>query len=193
MHVETMADLAKEEYVLLQGQLREARAGLTRLEWACGLGVVVSFSWLFMTAGSYVGYQGLMWLVPMAFPVYGCLKAWSIHARMKLVERYLVQLSVDDGTPARMRWAGYFARERSPVVRAVVFAAWALFLAATVWASMAGFADFRDQCPGRLRDACMQDDGSEAPETPARHTTHATHHFGVMMPTISSVLSLAQS
>jgi len=181
-----MADLAKEEYLDLQGQLREARAGLTRLEWACGLGVVVSFSWLLMTAGGYAGYQGLMWLVPMAFPVYGCLKAWSIHSRMKLVQRYLVQLEGGDGTPAQMRWPGYFARERSRVIRVVVFAAWALFLAATVWASMAGFADYRDQCPGPLRDACTQDDGSDDSETPARHTMHATHHFGVTMPTLES-------
>ncbi|MDM0035863.1 hypothetical protein QTI33_27265 [Variovorax sp. J22P271] len=37
-----------------------------------------------------------------------------------------------------------------------------MLLAATLAVSAFGFADFREQCPGPLRNACLQDAGPDA-------------------------------
>jgi len=160
---EGMADpwLAREEYIALQQEVRGATAELARLERTCVLAVAALFAWLVRGAGDYAGYEGLVWLLPIIVPLYGSLKAWAVHGRLRLLGNYLVKQEAR-ATPGEERWQAYFAREHSGARTAVMFAAWALFLALTVAGSALGFADFREQCPGPLGDACLQDSGSDS-------------------------------
>ncbi|MDM0044515.1 hypothetical protein QTH91_08495 [Variovorax dokdonensis] len=160
----------KEEYLALQSELREAARSLHRLEWACGLGALLAFSLVLLSAGGFVAYQGLLWLTPIAFPVYGCVKAWAISSRMRLIGRYLAKLESaaaaqgheEEQAPRQEHWFAFSARERSTGPRIAAFLMWLLFLFGTVAASMGGYADFRDQCPEQLRDACAaQEQGGD--------------------------------
>lgn len=163
-----MADpwLPKEEYIALHQEVRGGLAELARLERICVLGVAAIFAWLVGGAGDYVGYQGLVWWVPIMVPAYGSLKAWAVHTRLTLLGNYLTKLE-GSASPGEERWQTYLERTR-PRARAVVtLAAWAFFLAVTIAGSALGFADFREQCPGPLRHACLQDAGSDDQATGA--------------------------
>jgi len=156
-----MADpwLPREEYVALHQEKRSAMAELARLERACVLGVAALFAWLVRGAGDYVGYQGLVWFLPVLVPAYGILKAGAVRARLSLLASYLAQLE-GSASPGEERWQAYQERQRPGARKGLATAAWLLLLAVTVAASAIGFADFRDQCPGPLHDACVQDAGA---------------------------------
>jgi hypothetical protein len=158
-----MADpwLAREEYIALHEEVRRAMAELARLERTCVLAVAAIFAWLVRGAGDYAGYEGLVWLLPIIVPAYGSLKAWAVHGRLTLLGNYLMKQEGRE-TPGEERWQGYFERERSGGRTVIMFAAWALFLAVTIAGSALGFADFREQCPGPLGNACLQDSGSDS-------------------------------
>lgn len=148
--------LPREEYIALHKEVLGARAQLARVELACVLGVAAIFAWLVRGAGDYAGYEGLVWLLPILIPAYGCLKAWALHRRLGRLRRYLSGLEGGQG---------YLAQERSRVRGAVTGVAWLLLLLATVAAGTLGFADYRDQCPGPLRNACMQDEDPDQEQT----------------------------
>lgn len=157
-----MADawLPKEEYIALRKEVQGATAELARLELACVLAVAALFAWLVRGAGDFVGYQGLVWGVPILVPAYGGLKAWAVHARMARLRSYLTRLE-GSASPGEERWLGYLARTRSRARSTVALAAWVLLLVFTLAGSALGFMDFREQCPGPLRNACIQDVDSE--------------------------------
>ena len=152
--------LPREEYVALRKEARDGVADLARIERACVLGVVALFAWLVAGAGDYVGYQGLVWFLPIVIPAYGILKSRAVHARLALLRTYLARLE-GNASPGEERWESFQARERSRARTAVAMAAWALLLALTLVGSALGFADFREQCPGPLHDACLQDAGAD--------------------------------
>jgi hypothetical protein len=158
-----MADpwLPRDEYVALHEAMRSGVAELARLELACVLGVAALFAWLVRGAGDYVGYQGLVWFLPLIVPAYGILKARAVRARLALVADYLAKLE-GHASPGEERWQAYLARQRPRARNGLATTAWLLLLAATLAASAIGFADFREQCPGPLRDACLQDAGPDA-------------------------------
>lgn len=157
-----MADpwLPKEEYIALHEEVRGAMAELARLERTCVLGVAALFAWLVRGAGDYAGYEGLVWLLPIIVPAYGSLKAWAVHTRLTLLGNYLRKLE-GRASPGEERCQTYLARERSKARTVVTLAAWAFFLAVTLAGSAFGFAGFREQCPGPLRNACLQDTGAD--------------------------------
>ncbi|MDN8613619.1 hypothetical protein [Variovorax ginsengisoli] len=158
-----MADpwLPREEYVALQQEMRSGMAALARLELACVLGAAALFAWLVRGAGDYVGYQGLVWFLPIVVPAYGILKARAVRARLALVADYLAKLE-GHASPGEERWQAYLERQHPRARSGLATTAWLLLLAATIAASAFGFADFREQCPGLLRDACLQDAGPDA-------------------------------
>jgi hypothetical protein len=157
-----MADpwLPREEYVALHEQIRGSMAELARLELACVLGIAALFAWLVRGAGDYVGYQALVWFVPIVIPVYGLLKSWAVRARLTLLGNYLAKLE-GSASPGEERWQTYLERERPKARTGLRTVAWALLLALTVAGSAMGFADFREQCPGPLHNACLQDAGAD--------------------------------
>lgn len=149
--------LPREEYIALHNEVLGARAQLARVELACVLGVAALFAWLVRGAGDYAGYEGLVWLLPILIPAYGCLKAWAIHCRLGRLRGYLSRLE-GDASPGAQRRQGYLEQERSRARGAATWVAWLLLLLATLAVSTLGFADYREQCPGPLRNACMQDE-----------------------------------
>lgn len=157
-----MADpwLSKEEYIALHKEVQGGMAELARLERTCVLGVAAIFAWLVRGAGDYAGYQGLVWLVPIIVPVYGSLKTWAVHTRLRLLGNYLTKLECA-ALPGEERWQTYLERVRPRTRTAVKLAAWASLLMFTIAGSALGFMDFREQCPGPLQNACLQDVGSD--------------------------------
>jgi hypothetical protein len=159
-----MADawLPRERYIALRHELRVAATELARIELACVLAVAFIFAWLARDSGGYAGYQGLVWLVPILVPAFGLLKARAIQAHMRRLRDELA------GLEAAAAVEGQGRPEPSGSLpgggTGIAMPAWILFLLLTIAGSALGFMDYREQCPGPLSHACIQDDTSDAPD-----------------------------
>jgi hypothetical protein len=152
--------LQRERYLALRDEMRGATRELARLELGCVVALAFLFAWLARDSGNYTGYQGLVWGVPILLPAYGLIKARSVQARWARLREELEGLEAtmppEPGAPS--------APPRTRTRAGLSLSAWVLLLVLTVAGSVIGYMDYRNQCPGPLHNACLQDDSADAPD-----------------------------
>ena len=152
--------LTRERYLALREEMRGASRELARLELGCVVALAFLFAWLARDAGNYTGYQGLVWCVPILLPAYGLIKARALHARWARLRDELAALEAALPPESDARSASQPPRSRA----GLSLSAWVLLLVLTIAGSTIGWMDYRNQCPGPLHNACLQDDSADAPD-----------------------------
>jgi len=160
----TEPTLLKEEYAALHNEATSCMAELASLERGCIVSASIVFAWVATNSQSLVGFAGLVWAVPVAIAVYGCLKALAVGRHISALGRALTELELQvhgngdgDGDRGTNKQFGRRWRTR----RWASTAAWLLFIGLTVAGSTLGYLQFRTECPGPLVNACGKDDGAE--------------------------------
>jgi hypothetical protein len=101
-----------------------------------------------------------VWCVPVLLPAYGLIKARAVHARWARLRDELVALEAQAPPPSDAGSASHRHKTRA----GLSLPTWVLLLVLTVAGSAIGWMDYRNQCPGPLHNACLQDDSADAPD-----------------------------